>query len=395
MMFNTFYRKEPHMASIQARHRRSCATGKPWTPFEKAKLKDCDCGPTFYIVVHEGKRLHRERVGKDRQIAERALRKIGTQVDEGVYRPQADLRFEVWGERWLDSLERKQTTRRSYDSTVNYATETFGEKVVRRLGTEDISRFGTLLIKRKLSASTRAKHLRVLHACLASAIAHGYAGRNPVNDLPKSERPRPERKEAAYFESDELPRLFAAIPDGVYRVLCEVALKTGMRLGELLALTWGDTDLTAAVVRVRHTYTDGNLSLPKNHERRDVDLTEDVVKLLGRWWGECGSPSDEFLVFPGDTESGYIVPTTVLRRELYPALKRAKISRVGATGEKRIFHSFRHTFAKRALETGRQVTWLSRHLGHSSLKVTTDIYGHWGRKERKAEAAQMAGVFGV
>ena len=43
----------------------------------------------------------------------------------------------------------------------------------------------------------------------------------------------------------------------------------------------------------------------------------------------------------------------------------------------------------------RQLIWLSRHLGHSSLKVTSDVYGHFGRQERKAEAELMAGVFGV
>ena len=146
---------------------------------------------------------------------------------------------------------------------------------------------------------------------------------------------------------------------------------------------------------MRRTITDGHLGLPKNHERRDVDLTADLVALLGAWWGELGRPTDEKLVFPGDTRSGYLVPTTILRRELYPALARAGIPRIGPTGEARTFHSLRHTFAKRALESGRQITWLSRHLGHSSLKVTTDIYGHWERAERKREAALMEGVFGV
>jgi integrase len=73
----------------------------------------------------------------------------------------------------------------------------------------------------------------------------------------------------------------------------------------------------------------------------------------------------------------------------------AGIQRVGPTLEKRTFHSFRHTFAKRALESGAQITWLSRHLGHSTLKVTTDIYGHWERAERKLQAAKMEGVFPV
>lgn len=80
---------------------------------------------------------------------------------------------------------------------------------------------------------------------------------------------------------------------------------------------------------------------------------------------------------------------------LYPALKRAGIARLGPTGEKRTFHSFRHTFAKRALESGRPIFWLSRHLGHSSADVTTECYGHWEPAERKREAELMAGVFGV
>ena len=71
----------------------------------------------------------------------------------------------------------------------------------------------------------------------------------------------------------------------------------------------------------------------------------------------------------------------------------AEIGRVGPTQEKRTFHGFRHTFAKRALESVAQITWLSRHLGHSSLKGTTDIYGHWERAERKLQAAKMEGAF--
>jgi integrase len=51
----------------------------------------------------------------------------------------------------------------------------------------------------------------------------------------------------------------------VFRTLFLTALKTGMRQGELIALSWGDVDLTAAVVRVRRTCTDGHVHEPKNH----------------------------------------------------------------------------------------------------------------------------------
>jgi hypothetical protein len=134
------------MASIQARHTRSCALGRPWTTFEEAR-RGCTCGaagPTYYVVVREGRRLHRERVGRDRKQAERALRKIGTQVDEGEYRPQANIRFADWGREWLAGLRRpKESTRYSYKSTIAHATEVFGDKVVRALTIGDLSRGGS------------------------------------------------------------------------------------------------------------------------------------------------------------------------------------------------------------------------------------------------------------
>jgi integrase len=234
----------------------------------------------------------------------------------------------------------------------------------------------------------------VLGACFQAAVFYRFADSNPVRELPPAQRPRPERKEAAYFENSELPRLFAHLKTEPYRSLCLVALKTGMRQGELVALRWSDVDLDEAVARVRSSFTGGTLGTPKNRERRDVDLITDVVGTLGRLRASHNGVIDD-LVFPGQNGQRFISAQVLLRRHLYPAMAAAGIWRVGPTHEKRTFHSFRHTFAKRALENGAQITWLSRHLGHSSLKVTTDIYGHWERAERKLQAAKMEGAFPV
>jgi integrase len=266
---------------------------------------------------------------------------------------------------------------------------------LRCIGPEDVSRFNGILRERGCSASTRAKHLRVLGACLQAAVSYRYADTNPVRDLPLAQRPRPERKEAAYFENDELPGLFAQLTAEPYRSICLIALKTGMRQGELVALRWQDIDLDQAVIRVRRSFTGGQLGSPKSRERRDVDLITDVVDLL-RHLEAVGSGCE--LVFPADggVDGDCFLSTQVLlRRHLYPAMAGANLPRIGPTHENRTFHSLRHTFAKRALETGAQVTWLSRHLGHSTLKVTTDIYGHWERGERKLQAAKMEGAFPV
>jgi integrase len=402
------------MASLRARHERSCKLGSTERAVPaKGSIEGCDCQPVFYVAIREGRKIHRERIGRNRRDADRALAKLTVQEDAGEYRPVPNIPFRDWAERWLASLEREETTRDSYRSTITYANEAFGSKVVRRLGPGDIAVFGAVLRaekdgrngkKRALSASTRAKHLRVLHACLQSAVSHGYAAQNPVARLPESERPRKERREAPYFANDELPRLFEAASEGVYRMLFQVALLTGMRQGELLALTWGDVDLQASEIHVRRSLNERReLSNTKTHHRRTVDLTEDAVRLLGQWWGALGGPGNDRLVFPAPG-GAYLWPMSILRRELYPAMDEAKagedaapIPRVGdfagASPAARTFHSFRHTYARIALESGRSLVWVSRQLGHASVAVTDSVYGHWSRAASKEQAALLAGAF--
>lgn len=359
-------------------------------------------GRSALLGASAGRRVRYVLLGKEsgglayqRAQSEVAHRRVAAEIDK-VNPNQPGVTFSDWADRWLDSLERKQSTIGSYRSTIAHAKKTFCRKLVGELVADDIARFHNDLRDQGCSPSTRAKHLRVLGACLQAALFYRLAGSNPVRELPPAHRPRPERKEAAYFENNELPRLFAEFKDARARLLCLVALKTGMRQGELFALRWSDVDLDEAVVRVRRSYTGGAIGTPKNRERRDVDLLSDVVDALCSWRGNRQSLIvADSLVFPGDDGHAFLTPSVLLRRHLYPAMSRANVPRVGPTYEKRTFHSFRHTFAKRALETGAQITWLSRHLGHSSLKVTTDIYGHWERAERKLQAARMEGVFPV
>ena len=112
-------------------------------------------------------------------------------------------------------------------------------------------------------------------------------------------------------------------------------------------------DLVEAVLHVRRTFTDGYLSVPKNHEQRDVDITPNVVDMLALWKNELDA-ADDTLVFPGETKSGYLDRGVAPRVVPGDEARRHRACR--ADGEKRTFHSFRHTYAKRALENGRRIT---------------------------------------
>jgi integrase len=178
----------------------------------------------------------------------------------------------------------------------------------------------------------------------------------------------------------------------VYAALCKAAVLTGLRFGELAALDWSDVDILRRELHVRQGYTSGiGVSSTKSGEPRTVDLTPQAAELFESWLTESG---DEGLVFERE-DGGYIEPRYLTAHVLYPALERAGIPRIGERGRKRDFHSFRHTFARIALEHGAEITWVQRLLGHSSITLTVDTYGGWARSAEKAQAERLGAAFPV
>jgi phosphotransacetylase len=95
----------------------------------------CTCarGPLFHVVVRDDGKKSQTAVGRNRREAERALTKIQNEVDEGSYRPQKNIRFNAFADAWAEGLERKETTKDSYRSTIAYAKKAFGQHRVRQM----------------------------------------------------------------------------------------------------------------------------------------------------------------------------------------------------------------------------------------------------------------------
>jgi integrase len=397
------------MASLQARHSRSCALGRPWTTFVQAtKQQGCTCTPLYHVALRHDGKLIREPVGHNRREAERALDARRGDVARRTYRVLADVRFDEWADRWLDGFTGKQNTKRVYDGTLVYAKRAFGRSKVRDLAVSDVRRFLDLIRSEnterrsrgckpedgpppEVSAATLAKHLRQLGACLQAAIAEGYASDNPVRRLHKTARPKVAKSRPAYYTDEELARLWHELTGRpVMLALCKTALGTGLRFGELAALRWSDVDLLNRELHVARAYVEGiGEQPPKSNEPRTVDLTPQAATVLEDWYVESG---DDGLVF-GREDGGHLTPSYVTPQVLYPALKRAGIPRLGERGRKRDFHSFRHTFARLALEGGAEITWVQKQLGHSSITLTVDTYGAWARAAEKSQAERLAGAF--
>jgi integrase len=296
-------------------------------------------------------------------------------------------------------------------STIDFAKATFGKNKVRELDTGDVQRFLEHIASEHLrkqsrrnpeqpkpvSQATLAKHLRQLGSCLSAAAAEGYAAENPVSRIHSSRRPKAERPLPAYFTNEELARLWPELDERpVYKALCQLAATTGMRSGELIALRWSDIELFDREVTVSRTYVAGiGETTPKSGKGRTIDLTPQAFGVLENWWEATGDPSDsDGLVFEKET-GGHLDAGYVLDHVLYPAMERAGIPRVGEHGRARTFHSFRHTFARAALEGGAAIVWVKEQLGHSSIDLTVSTYGRWERSSQKKQAAALDGAFAV
>jgi integrase len=146
------------------------------------------------------------------------------------------------------------------------------------------------------------------------------------------------------------------------------AAYTGLRAGELWGLQWGDVDWNSSQIHVRRSLWKGQFQTPKSKPSiRRVDIPSFLISELKKWRIRCPINSND-LVFPntdGEASNHY----TVFKNHLHPALRRAGLRHVS-------FHRLRHSNASMRIQYGQNIKYLSTQLGHASIDITMDRYGH-------------------
>jgi integrase len=165
--------------------------------------------------------------------------------------------------------------------------------------------------------------------------------------------------------------------EGLYPLLL-CALRTGLRFGELLGLQWDDVDERGRFIEVRRTLRDGQehrrVALPKNGRIRRVDLSSQLAEEFRRLRAErrrealaSGWGALPWIFVTG--EGRPLFKANFARRVFHPLLKRAGLRRIR-------FHDLRHTFASRLIQNGESLAYVKEQMGHASIKITVDTYGH-------------------
>jgi integrase len=220
-------------------------------------------------------------------------------------------------------------------------------------------------------------------AVMTYACRKRYIDYNPIRDIEKPKgRSEHKEDELNILAPDQCIKLFDNTPELKYRTLFMMAVLTGMRQGELFGLKWSDINWFSKQVHVCRTFNHGRFYEPKSKSsRRKIDLAPQLVTMLKEWKLAC-LKSDLDLVFPNE-EGKPLSPINMVKRKFEPALKKAKIDRIR-------FHDLRHTYASIQIDLGENPKYIQNQMGHASINVTFDIYGHLIKTENK-EAAKRLG----
>ena len=177
-----------------------------------------------------------------------------------------------------------------------------------------------------------------------------------------------------------------------WRPLIVTALFTGMRLSELRGLTWEYVSFAEGLIKVRQRADfRGVIGYPKSEAgNRDIPLPPIVINTLKIWKLACPNTSGNW-VFPG--KDGAIPTTKNVRGQCWlPLLRSLGLTTTEGDVElpKYRFHDLRHVAASLFIEQGMQPKRVQEIMGHSSIKITFDLYGHlWPKPESDHEAMRQ------
>ncbi len=205
-------------------------------------------------------------------------------------------------------------------------------------------------VTRTLSKKSINNCLTVLRRMLSIAKK-----RELIASVPEIEWFREPPPEFDFFTFEEADRLIIAAPDE-WKAMIIVALRTGLRLGELMALRWQDVDLVSGKVVVRQNVVKGIIGTPKSNKPREVPLSDEALAVLHEHRHLRGP-----LVFCDRDGRMLRVPKT--RYAMEKTCKRAGLRFVG-------WHVLRHTFASHLAMRGAPLKAIQDLLGHATIQMT-------------------------
>lgn len=344
-----------------------------------------------------------------RKDAERELRRLLHSLDTGEHIEPTRMTVREWLAQWLDGV-RIEIAPKSYeryaDIVAAYLTPAFGNLPITKLtpshiqatyndwatgGRRDGKAGG-------LSPQTRRHMHRILHCALARAVELQILARNPA-DILRKRLPKVERRAMEILTTEQSARLLEDIKHTRVYWPVLLAVATGMRRGEVLALRWKNVDFDRATLRVMESLEQTKAGLrfkaPKTDRTRAITLPSFATEELRR----LKRTQAEELLTLGVRQSGETLvcaradslplqPRSLTHQFTYLVGRAKDIPRVR-------FHDLRHSHATQLLLAGVHPKVAQERLGHSTITTTLDLYSHVTDTMQSDAAARIDAAFQV
>jgi len=361
---------------------------------------------SYRIKVSLGKDLetgkyvsYYETVRGNKKDAETRLNEIINQHEKGIFIKPNKLVFSDFLDRFLEEYARPNVaprTREVYEMMIRkHIMRNLGYLPLTALRPEHLQKYYNDLLVSGLSPQTVRHHHTLIHKVLQNALELGLLSRNVADSV---KHPKVQPKDMQIWNIDEIENFLKVAQDTPYYALFHLALFTGMRRSELLALRWQDIDLIlgeVSVNRTLHQLKDKTFVFrpPKTAKgRRTIALTPRALQTLQDHYEKCKNLSsildipfnEDALVFCHIEDGEPLRPNTITRAWKLTAAK-AKVKPIP-------LHGARHSHASLMLKQGVHPKIVQERLGHSSIATTLDTYSHVtpGLQQAAAKAFDQA-----
>ena len=313
-----------------------------------------------------------------------------------------DITVQTYSERWLLLIKAtvKAATYFSYNNMLRlHVLPVFEATKVRQVQRGRIKEWLAQVIADGYARDTVRLMHGTLRGMLNAALDDGIIVANPADKLGRQLKlhiaSARRQEEIKAMTREQLATFLAAsqaLPNSLSALFLTLA-RTGMRIGEGLALQWDDIDFASREIRVARGFSRGRLETPKSGMGRTVDMSQQLAKALLRLHVhrkeetlKRGWPSVPVWVFC--TQEGTPFDVAFVQRVFKKTVKRGKLP------EHFTPHCLRHSYASLLLQMGVSPVYVQRQLGHASIKMTVDTYGKWLPMGDKAVVDRLDGPSG-
>ena len=361
-------------------------------------LKGKELGPGYSQMTDGRYRRSFRFNGKQRTVYGNTLKEckenykaVLLKIERGEFLDRATITlnqyFDAWLEQQLSKKIIKESSYSTYKRQYTYIRKELGQKKIDKITTSDVKNLQMELIKTgKYKPATINAVMGLLSSVFKEMVRDGLIVRNVCDVIrPVKEDAKAERTNARALSKEE-EELFLSYAKGTwYYNAIRLLFATGMRSGEMRALTWRDFDTKNNLLHIRHTVTvdkEGKtaVSVPKTqNSMRSIPLNETIKGIISdqkaqndKMFGSKVISLDDYIF---KSQEGLIVSRNALKSAFNEICD--KIKKSGKHFERISPHSCRHTFITQNILNGQNEYVVKDIVGHAhSAKVTVDVYLH-------------------